>query len=210
VHRSVWALRKKRELGSAFGRWRSFVAAECTKERMTKAFGEKMGEQRLLLQKVVEERDNEVAEKEQRERDMVEQKKWVGEQWAQEERLRSLRERDERERRERERVEEEAAAAAAAAKEEEEEAAGGDVLMLKEQLMAEKAARKAILAKAAQKWISPNKVSPHDKNDEINRAVLEGDAESVEKILAEVEQGGGAENYGDEGVKAEEVFEKVG
>ena len=59
-----------------------------------------------------------------------------------------------------------------------------NIKALKRQLVQEKAARKAILAKAAQKWISPSKVvEDGDFEDDINKAVLEGNSKEVEALL---------------------------
>ena len=60
-----------------------------------------------------------------------------------------------------------------------------NIKALKRQLMQEKAARKAILVKAAQKWISPTKdsASEDDFTDEINRAVLEGNSKATKAFL---------------------------
>ena len=59
-----------------------------------------------------------------------------------------------------------------------------DFNLLKEQLQKEKAARKKILAKAANKWISPNKQTLNELVEEVSSAVLEGKSETVASLLA--------------------------
>ncbi|GMH58955.1 hypothetical protein TrST_g10249 [Triparma strigata] len=64
-----------------------------------------------------------------------------------------------------------------------------NIKALKRQLMQEKAARKAILAKAAQKWISPAKggSSVGELSEDASKATLEGNANLLEDILEKAE-----------------------
>ncbi|GMH54519.1 hypothetical protein TL16_g01690 [Triparma laevis f. inornata] len=67
-----------------------------------------------------------------------------------------------------------------------------NIKALKRQLMQEKAARKAILAKAAQKWISPAKggSSSGELSEDASKATLEGNANLLDDILERAEGSG--------------------